>query len=201
MKPAALVLALLRTHTSDTTKAWGFILRGAALQNPVGGGCTLACAVSDTVYEITATAGGTDWYIPFHSGEARYCDVPAGQPNGTLVVTFPMNGCALEVRAHGGGVNRFYHDSDGRSLPAGPIAPKCRVNYQAMAGGNEQTLVKALRTPRVQNFEHTLICVKDNANWNVYQTAVVSAFQPDMVSLNRFQVKDYLPNPLATFAD
>lgn len=201
MKPAALVLALLRTSPSDTTKAWGFILRGACLSNPVGGGCTLACAIADGVYQITATAGGTDWYIPFAQGQARYCDVPAGEPNGTLVVTFPMNGCALEVRGLVGGGNRFYHDSDGTSLPAGPVAPKCRVNYATMAGANEQMFEKAMRTPRLQNFEHTVICVKDGGNWRVYQTAVITSFQTDMVNVNRFQVKDYMPNPLATFAD
>lgn len=50
-----------------------------------------------SIYQINVTAGGTDFYIPYRHGNALYCDVPRGRNNGTLVVTFPMNGCALDI--------------------------------------------------------------------------------------------------------
>ena len=205
MKPAAQVLALLRTRPAMACAAWGFMCRGDALTNAVGGGCTLACTENNGVYNLGVTAGGTDWYIPFGAGAARYCDVPTGQPNGTLVVTYPMNGCALEVHPIVNG-NRFYHDSDGRNMPAVATAAKLRADADMYEGPGARAMgvvsrFDGSRGVMAQNFEHTLICVKDGGFWNVYQTAVVTTMKLSDQSRTSWQIKDGPPVHLGVFAD
>jgi len=193
---------MLRTQPDTAIAAYGFITRGAALANPAGANCTLNCGRyrASSVYQIDVAAGGADWYIPFAQGQARYCDVPPGQANGTLVVTFPMNGCALEVRDVGG-ANRFYHDSDGNSLPALTVgAPKIRVTYAQYAGPDNTTHERSLRYfgPDKDNtggYEHNIFCVKVGANWQVYSSAVIRLNQ------DAFQIKDRVPFHVGTFAD
>jgi hypothetical protein len=80
MRNPAQVLAMLRTNPKTACAAWGFICRGAMLNGPVGGGCTLTCTISNGVYKLGVNAGAGDWFIPFAAGAARYCDVPRGQP-------------------------------------------------------------------------------------------------------------------------
>ena len=116
MPAAPLTLASLRATPAVECARSGFICRGALLNSALGGPCSLSCQTFSGVYQIDVAAGAGDWFIPFASGAARYCDIPRGQPDGTLVVTYPMNGCALEVHRRTTG-NRFYHDSDGRSMP------------------------------------------------------------------------------------
>ncbi len=202
MKDGSIVLAMLRYNSDVAIRAWGFVTRGNALTNPIGGPCTLKCGRfrESSVYEIMVDdTNGPDWYIPFEQGEARYCDVPAGEPNGTLVVTFPMNGCALEVHATEKG-NRFYHDSDGKSMPKNLGEPKFRVDYAGYGTYTERvknikgeetggTIVhrtahdRSLRYfgpenehrtyPYQGGYEHNIICVKKGDSWNVYASAVI----------------------------
>lgn len=206
MKPAGQVLALLRTNPATTCAAWGFMCRGAALNNAIGGACALVCTTNDGVYTITVNAGGgTDWYIPFAAGTARYCDVPNGQPNGTLVVTFPMNGCALEVHPTLNG-NRFYHDSDGKHMPVLNTVAKVRVNADMYEGEGAKAMTACARHDGSrgiigQNFEHTIICVKDGGLWNVYQTAVVTTMNMKTQEHSSWQIKDGPPVHLGVFAD
>jgi len=202
MKPGAAVLAALRASPGMATAAWGFVVRGQMLGNAVGGGCTLACGRyrESSVYEIAVGAGAGDFYIPFGHGQARHCDVPQGQPNGTLVVTFPMNGCALEVREIDGN-NRFYHDSDGNSMPAlPPGVQKIRI-VAADYEGPEQTA--ETRFPRyvnpdieaAGNFEHSIISVKRGGQWEVYGSTCI------LVNDDGWQIKDRVPYHLGDFAD
>ena len=208
MKPAGQVLALLRTQPATACAAWGFMCRGAPLNSALGGNCTLTCTTNDGVYLIdVADGGGTDWFIPFASGAARYCDVPGGQPNGTLVVTFPMNGCALEVHPTATG-NRFYHDSDGKHMPVLASAAKCRVDANMYEGPGAKAMSTLSRFPDRsdhdivgQNFEHTIICVKDGAYWNVYQTAVVTTMNKSNGARSSWQIKDGPPVHLGVFGD
>lgn len=137
--------------------------------------------------------------------------MPAGQPNGTLVVTFPMNGCALEVRDVGGGINRFYHDADGNSMP--PIPPgnqKFRATAVDYQGAQRIVHERSLRwfdhavqndrlnrnlAPNAGGYEHNVICVKDGANWKVYASANIR------LNGDAWQVKDNVPYSLGMFAD
>lgn len=52
-----------------------------------------------------------------------------------------------------------------------------------------------------QNFEHTLICVKNGARWDVYQTAVVTILDTDTGGQNAFQVAQGPPINLGSFND
>jgi hypothetical protein len=205
MRPADQVLALLRTDPKTACSAWGFMCRGAPLSAMLGGSCTLTCTASDGVYTVDVAAGGTDWFIPFGAGAARYCDVPAGEPDGTLVVTFPMNGCALEVHPTLNG-NRFYHDSDGKHMPNLDTAAKARVDADMYEGpGARASSIFARydgsRGVMGQNFEHTLVCVKRGGFWNVYQTAVVTTMKLSDGSRDSWQIKDGPPVHLGVFAD
>jgi hypothetical protein len=208
MRPPAQVLAALRATPRSACKAYGFTCRGAMLSTTaVGGPCALNCVVNDTVYQIDVTVGAGDWFIPFAAGTALHCDVPRGQPNGTMVVTFPMNGCALAVHRRVSG-NRFYHDSDGRHMPA--VDPDYntlvfRANAALYEGAWARASEVFQRTERgplaPQNFEHTLICIKQGPRWEVYQTAVVTTVNMTNGATNSWQIKDGPPVSLGSFLD
>jgi len=191
-------LSYLRKHPKTACQAYGFICRGALLSHTkVGGNCKLRCYKDlGGVFRIEVEDGAGDWYIPFMHDTALYCDVPKGQPDGTMVVTFPMNGCALEVvEQHKS--NRFYHDSDGKHMPAGDRTAKLRIEYEAYSGKDREaenyliknSLAKDKNMRNLEpdlhaeipssgcdnlgsNLEHTLICIKNGNVWTVFQTVV-----------------------------
>ncbi|WP_157637436.1 hypothetical protein [Burkholderia ubonensis] len=173
----------------------------------VGGRCTLTCSEGAGVYVIEVTAGGTDWFVPYAPGMAGHCDVPRGMPNGTLVVTYPMNGCALEVHSNGA-ANRFYHDADGSHMPnlSGATA-KCRIDISLYEGfgARAETIFSRYTDSDArifqQNFEHTIICVKTGVNWNVYQTAVVTTICMRDGQREFWQIKHGPPVHLGVFED
>jgi hypothetical protein len=208
--PGAAVLASLRATPDVAIAAWGFVVRGGMLaDDAVGGACGLACNLfgQSGCYELRVGLGATDWYIPYGMGEARHCDVPRGQPNGTLVVTFPMNGCALEVRQIDGNTNRFYHDADGNSMPHNPPgALKIRVNPADYAGPERTAHVRALRyfarevqdqleVPNRGGYEHSIICVMRNGEWKVYGSTNMR------LNGDAWQIKDRVPYSLGKFDD
>ncbi len=172
------------------------------LTDAVGGACALTCNRYKLtgVYQIDVGMGVGDWYIPYAHQQARYCDVPHGEPDGTLVVTFPMNGCALEVHAGING-NRFYHDADGNSMPNNLGMPKLRVAYADYAGPDNTTHERALRyfgnpdLPNAGGYEHNIICVKRGGDWEVYSSAVIR------LNGDAWQVKDRVPYQVGVFAD
>lgn len=178
------ILKLLRSDPEHVMSRKGFICTGGALQAARGGRCSLTCTERDGVYELGVDANGTgDYFIPWGQSEARFCDVPKNAPDGTLVVTFRMNGCALEVHEFGRS-NRFLHDSDGVSLDGGMRQAKCRVDADMYEGPGAAATARWTALPgwldegesgwRRMCYEHTLICVKQGQVWNVYQTAIVS---------------------------
>lgn len=196
-------LTLLRNRPAMAIAGWGFIVRGNALSDSaIGGNCTLTCAQykSSSIYKIEVEVGGPDWYIPFADRAARYCDVPRGQRDGTLVVTFPMNGCALEVHSTTDG-NRFFHDSDGKSMVYDGVGQiKFRADYSTYAGPGETAHVRSERYfgPDKENaggYEHTVVCVKVGAMWEVYASAIIR------VEPEAWQIKDNVPYSLGSFAD
>lgn len=212
MIPGHTVLANLRANPAVAIAAWGFIVRGGPLSDQNGGGCTLACARyrQSSIYQISVARGGNDWYIPYAHDEARHCDVPRNQPNGTLVVTFPMNGCALEVRLVAG-QNRFYHDADGNSMPNDPPGVrKIRVEAPDYEGPDRVTHERALRyfsieaqnalternlDPNTGGYEHSVLCVKQNGRWHVYGSCNIR------LNDDAWQIKDRVPTHLGSFDD
>ena len=208
--PAA--LALLRSQPKVAIATHGFVTRGLALRDAVGTHCTLTCSQlnQSSIFKIEVTAGAGDWYIPFIQGGARYCDVPQGEANGTIVVTYPMNGCALEVRSLGGN-HRFYHDSDGNSMPGNPGGVlEIRVTADAYEGPNATARFKSMRyfgpdKPNQGGYEHGIFCVKVGTKWEVYSSAtiVLNMYNEDLQLIRRdgFQVKDEVPAFLGSFDD
>lgn len=208
MKDGATVLAALRGAPAIAIAAWGFIVRGLPLIDALGGQCTLTCGRyrQSSIYLMDVARGGADWYIPYGHGEARYCDVPQGQPNGTLVVTFPMNGCALEVRFVAG-QNRFYHDADGNSMPApAPGVLKFRATAADYQGPDRTAHMRALRyfdgavqaqldDPNQGGYEHNVFCLKRGGQWQVYASAVIR------LNGDAWQIKDRIPYHLGDFDD
>ncbi len=214
----ASMLRLLRTMPRDVCASKGFVCRSSdgSLGKQLGGPCSLACEAEDGAYRIEVVAGrGMDFFIPYASGAARYCDVPRGPgvPDGTLVVTFPMNGCALEVQANGR-MNRFFHDADGMCMPGGDRSAKCRIEADAYEGAGAVAAARFSALPNAmdimdgivgKNFEHTIICVKKAGLWNVYQTAVVvsqAIAGGEFVGTPRYsRVAKGPPVQIGTFAD
>ncbi|HEX6086845.1 MAG TPA: hypothetical protein VF266_20115 [Thermoanaerobaculia bacterium] len=208
MRPGAAVLATLRANPKTAIAAWGFVVRGGALLDDIGGACALSCDQfrQTSIYQITVQDGAGDYYIPYGDRAARYCDVPTGLPDGTLVVTFPMNGCALEVRDVNG-VNRFYHDADGNSMPLHPPGIlKFRAASADYEGAERTTHMRALRyfSKDVQDklevknrggYEHDVICVKRGTQWQVYSSANI------LLNGDAWQVKDRVPSHLGSFDD
>jgi len=212
MPAAPARLVALRTNTAAECAANGYVVRGALLTSAVGGPCTLTCQTFSTVFQLDIAGGGGHFFIPYSHGEARYCDIPRGRPNGTLVVTTPMNGCALEVHRRTTG-NRFYHDADGNSMPAVDARYATRVfraDAAALAPNNKaETIFNSFPSgadnPEVgvigQNFEHTVVCVKNGARWDVYQTAVVTTLNMATNERIAFKVGDGPPVHLGHFDD
>lgn len=205
----ASVLGLLRTMPQEVCASRGFICRGDVLTGNLGGSCGLSCNFANGAYQIDVTAGGTDYFIPFQQGAASYCDVPRGVRDGTLVVTFPMNGCALEVCDNGDGKNRFFHDSDGRSMP-GQRRAKCRIDADMYEGPGSpaRSRYASLINPYAESgfvgggYEHTLVCVKKGRLWNVYQTATVTLMDAGNAALKRYvKVTGGTPVHLGVFED
>lgn len=219
MKSGAAALGLLRSQPATAIAAYGFITRGGCLNNLVGGAATLTCARHglSSIYEITVTAGGTDYFVPFRQSKALSCDVPRGEPTGTLVVTYPMNGCALEVHRTDAHTLRFYHDSDGKHMPLIAGSHRTRVfrkTYSDYAGRDENTLYgmerereRAERKDLIfsGNFEHNIFCVKVGPQWEVYASAVVITRTFTQLGEARtndaWQIKHGVPYKLGSFDD
>jgi hypothetical protein len=207
-KPGMQVLALLRTDPKKACSSWGFRVDSGVpcLSGHLGGSCALTCEWDNGAYKIIIDPiGARDWYIPYRVACAAYCDVSRGEPNGTLVVTFPMNGCALEVRRKGN-KNRFYHDADGKSMsPLGTgQTPLFRVDYAGYSGLGEVVHAKSNTihhkflkqtekdpdTDKIREipvgYGHALFCIKSGSAWLVYQSATLQVSVLDPKHRNKF---------------
>lgn len=210
------VLKWLRSAPEQVMSRYGFVCRGGALNLLTGNTCSISCKKANGGYILNVDPNGAgDYFFPYRADRALHCDVPKGLPDGTLVVTFGMNGCALEV--HGGlRHNRFYHDADGKVLQ-GEREAKCRVTREMYEGPGAAAEALHCSIPNGMyldpmvggvaqgNFEHTLVCVKKDGVWHVYQTAVVSkdnvlpGFKKGEPTLQH--VKDGPPLLVGMFAD
>lgn len=199
MRPGGEVLQLLRARPGIAVRAWGFKVVGGSTI----GTCTVTCQQyrTSSIYQLTVTPGGTDWFYPFESSAAGSCLVPFDQPAGTLVLTGPMNGCALEVHEERNG-NRFYHDADGTALDAlqpNRPRPKIRVAYADYMGPERYAHQRFLRYHQRGDFggyANTVIVVKlDDSRWGVYGSTFIQ------VNQDFWQIKDRVPYELGTFED
>ena len=173
-------LLFLRRNPMTATSKVAFTVKDLAPNiGAMGGKCSITCTGRAPMFFLDIKSGGYDWYIPYAVKEAKSVLVPFGQPDETLVVTFPMNGCALEVRQEQHG-NRFFHDADGKNMP-NVINEKIkfRADYSRYAGLNDPVREENKRILDNQDidqlypdsFHFDLIVVKKGGFWHVYQTA------------------------------
>ena len=83
---------------------------------------------------------------------------------------------------------------------------KFRAEYATYAGPDDTTRVRAERSitdnnNTAGNFEHCLVCVKENDNWHVYSTGVITMSNLNTMTFHAWQVKDRVPCYLGSFAD
>lgn len=154
-------------------------------------------------------ANGPDWYIPWAENAAKSILVPFGQPDGTLVVTYPMNGCALEVRQEVAG-NRFFHDADGKNMPNSTVLPKFRADYRRYGGIHDPVAAEyfEMRDSEGETKTHPyppqfhIFVVKKGGSWHVCQTASMRMIYMDTQSFYRVKVfKRQIEHHLGSFAD
>ena len=175
----------IRTRPDIAMKACGFIVRPRDDQYYQSGRCSVTCRplfpTRIAILDVLLTDKGGDWYCGYEENEALSVLVPFGQPDGTLILTYPMNGCALDVRCEPGG-NRIYHDFNGVSMPLSPEGNQTlRVtadHYMDRFDRHSWRIERVAYRAGLKkgcygySFEHTLICVKQGSSWGVYNTAV-----------------------------
>ncbi|MET4692424.1 hypothetical protein V5J34_000263 [Endozoicomonas sp. NE35] len=213
-------LAFLRIRPFDAVRTTGFVVQATDEDYYLSGRCNVTCRPllnnnNLVTLNIHLTDEGRDWYCGYEEHEVKSLLVPFGQPDGTLILTYPMNGCALEVRREKEG-NRIYHDHNGVCMPRsidGTRALRVSANHY-MDWGNrhfvrtERLAYRAGLTRKYSGFSfaHTIICIKQGRNWNVYNNAVSQIYELDPFSAQRinqeyFQPKDYIKYSLGYFPD
>jgi hypothetical protein len=211
-------LALLRADPDKAMAKYGFVVDSEVFTNTtLGGSCLLSASkAGGNIYKLTARAGSGDFLYPYinnSAGGVGVCVVPAGQPDGVIVVTGGMNGCSLQVNKSDSNFY-FYHDNNGRSMK-GKLTPGevvCRVDYRDYAGPLDigQKLVTQYLSERVgAGYEYYCITVHHGGKWKVYVSAlirittVVKSFFKSGVS-SKVEYKSFTPTvtPLmASFDD
>lgn len=211
--------ALLRADPDAAMAKYGFVVDSAVYTSgTIGGACLLGCeSAGGNIYRLTAKQGQGDWLFPYintSDGGVGVCVVPAGQVDGTLVVTGGMNGCSLQVNKSGDDFY-FYHDNNGRSMK-GKLTPGevvCRVDYKDYAGPLEigKKLVDQYLTERVgAGYEYYCITAHHGGRWKVYVSSLIrittvsapTFFRPNVTSTVEYKAFTPTVTPLMTsFAD
>ena len=160
---------------------------------------------------IHLTDEGRDWYCGYREHDAKSLLVPFGQPNGTLILTFSMSGCALEVRREKEG-NRIYHDYNGVNMPQSLDGTKAlRVTASQYMDSYDRPFIraarKALRTGQYCGFSFGhLICIKQGSYWKVYNNAIshiyeLNPYSAQIINHEYYQAKDHIQCELGYFSD
>lgn len=175
-------LERLRRVPLDAMQRNAFHVEDEAYQGrATGGPCSLRCAdLGNDVVGLTVEGGGRDYFFPWvpkGRGGVGDCLVPTGAPEGTVVLTGGMNGCAFQVNREDGGL-RFYHDADSNSLGPVPGTQRCRVGYFDYATRLElgrQAMLEA--QPRGSGgfyYAYYLMAIKLGTRWQVYASGVLA---------------------------
>ena len=212
-------LTFLRLRPSDAVRTTGFIVKTSDEEYFQSGRCNVTGMPffdNDRIVMLYVhlTDKGRDWYCGYKKNNVNSLFVPFGQPDGTLILTFPMNGCALEVRREEEG-NRIYHDHDGTCMPQSASGTKvlrlAACHYMDWHGRHiGRTERIAIRTVLARfggfNFQHTIICVKQGHYWKVYNSAFsyfykANPYTLEKISEDYYQAKDYIQYELGCFPD
>ncbi|MCW7554580.1 hypothetical protein NX722_18545 [Endozoicomonas gorgoniicola] len=213
-------LAFLRLRPFDTVRTTGFIVQLDDEEYFLSGRCNVTGMPfinNDRIVmlNVRLTDAGKDWYCGYEQNDANSLFVPFGEPDGTLILTFPMNGCALEIRREEEG-NRIYHDDDGTCMPqSAPGIKVLRLDACHYMDWHSRHILRteriALRTvlasgPGGFDFQHTIICVKQGHYWKVYNNAAsyfykVDPWSSEKINEDYYQAKDYIQYELGCFPD
>ncbi len=176
MSKAANVLQRLRTDPTAACDSYGFAVERdvKAFPHYIGGRCKIEISnLNDNVYQLKAGTGTGDFFFPYThiGGYAGRCQVPDNQPDGTMVITGGMNGCALQVNQENG-YKMFYHDANGVQLSTETLTGNmvCRVGFSSQDPLNLLSIVSSRQNP--YGFQ-TLITVKKNGRWLVVHTGIL----------------------------
>ncbi|KOY03200.1 hypothetical protein [Pseudomonas nunensis] len=206
--PVLATLALLRARPEVFFTTYGVFMSYKAGHDGNGGKCSLILkkTTAANTYELEiGNEAGTDWFLPFRDKRAEFIDVPKGQPDGTLVVTHPMNGCALSVHETTSGQLRFFHDSDGKcmgELPSETGAEKFRVTASTYRSGMtlDEEENKLRKMNMIQNTVNAIISVKRGVNWEIYNSAIITIFNFEMERVPIWITKN-IPYKLGSFIE
>ena len=213
-------LTFLRMRPSDAVRTTGFMIQINHTEHTQSGRCNVDCIPMSNsnrlvTLDIHLTDSGKDWYCGYERGGMKAVLVPFGQPDGSLILTYPMNGCTLEVRREKEG-NRIYHDCNGnRITPSLDGTKALRVTADHYMDCHDRNFYRiarvSLRIALIRgykgygfNFGHTIICVKQGGYWNVYNNAISHAYEIEPGADKRknhmyYQAKDYMKYELGSF--
>jgi hypothetical protein len=176
--------ARLRVDPDSAFAENDFVVDGTVYAgDTIGGPCRILCnEIGSKVFRLTAESGDGDWFFPYvwtTEGGVGTCEVPAGQPDGTIIATGAMNGCTLQVnRSHGDLF--FYHDTNSVSM-SGKLAPgevAALVEPAQYAGVEDMGYSLAADYSRRNStsaaiFEHHLVTVRAGDVWKIYCSSVL----------------------------
>lgn len=151
-------------------------------------------AKEDNMFQITLRddENGMDYFFPYENAPKNvgFISVPVNCPDGTLVFTSGMNGCAMQVNQTQDQQNYiFMHDKDAESMNTPEKArtvladinsvypgalnsladPVCRIEPDDYMGNGES--MNSLDV-KVKEFACYLITVKICGHWEVYESVV-----------------------------
>jgi hypothetical protein len=156
-----------------------------------GGACTLTqTGTTNGVTRLKMNDGGTDYAFPWVNRGVGEVRVPKLAPDGTVVVTGGMNGCALVVTDDGDHYN-FYHDADScqlGTLKAAEGNEVCKIGtktYMPMSMG-EKIIGRTIGDGSA--YLHQMLTVRHRGGWRVYSFGIIIGPGIDM-------------NPKQTFRD
>lgn len=212
------VQLLLRIDPVEALKRYRFIVESDVYRvGSLGGPCTVTCEhLNDRIYKLKVTAtGGSDHYYPYvtNGDSVGRCFVPVGREDGTLVLTGGMNGCAGQVNRLDDATFGFYHDKNSTSIAKLPAAlpgrTVCNISFADYAGASggayQMDITTKLSSPTkfVTLYEHYVIAVKDEGEWNMMNSSVLRSQGMDPKNAKTiFMMYDPTPSPrMATFAD
>jgi hypothetical protein len=154
----------------------GFRPTANGVRCELGGAVTLAESAKpeNGVTRLGLEAGGNDYFFPWVNRGVGEVAVPINAPNGTIVVTGGMNGCAFQANRSGTNII-FYHDADNRYLgqlkqPEG--TQLCRIEpslYQKIPFG--ETLMQSIGGGCVYLYQ--MICVRHSGKWKVVYSGIL----------------------------
>lgn len=156
---------LMRLRTNPTQdalyKAFYVDVSGMAGAQ-IGGPVRISHEEQHGITVLKITPGGSDYYFPYVRGVGQVTVGPVGRiPEGTIVVTGGMNGCALEVTVRN---NQFvfYHDQNGVSMRGVWNAGRTVCRITEAAYWPTHFVMAQTRYPIVQ-----FICVYRYGFWHV----------------------------------